>query len=274
MDEHGCPSCDRRFDSRKGLAVHHWRSHGELLPNRDCRHCGAAFHAPHEQKYCSDSCREQAVSFEGRDNPNYRGGTETGTCKSCGTEFEYYPSEKRGLYCQQCVETEAWRAPPSASGSDNPRWLGGKRTVACTVCRADVERWPSELSENPVCSEECRREWLSESFAGEGHPNWKDGGSPSYGPGWNEVRRRALERDGYQCRLCTTTRDELGRNPDVHHITPVREIAAADEHTPADAHFLQNVVCLCPSCHRKAEFGNVPRERLRALVSGTDEDGD
>ncbi|ACV47158.1 hypothetical protein Hmuk_1031 [Halomicrobium mukohataei DSM 12286] len=30
-----------------------------------------------------------------------------------------------------------------------------------------------------------------------------------------------------------------------------------------DAHTLDNVVSLCPACHRRAEFGGISREELR-----------
>jgi len=43
-----------------------------------------------------------------------------------------------------------------------------------------------------------------------------------YGPDWRSVCETALERDEYMCQACGATRGELGRNPDVHHITPVR----------------------------------------------------
>jgi len=97
MTNHDCPSCSRTFDSRRGLGVHHTSVHGERLPNRECDHCPDRFHSEHEKRYCSDECRDAAVSYAGTDNPNYSDAKEETTCDSCGTTFEYYPSERRGV---------------------------------------------------------------------------------------------------------------------------------------------------------------------------------
>jgi hypothetical protein len=241
--------------------------HGTCLPNRDCNHCGTEFYSRHEKKYCSEKCRENGVTRTGSNNPTKQGGKTTTTCEICGTTFEYYPCAKRGLYCSDCVETENWRHDPDIDGENNPRWNGGKRTVACEVCGTTEERWPADCNDVTVCSEACRREWLSESFTGDGHPNWNGGGNADYGKGWRRVRKRALERDGHQCRLCGVTKADLGRNPDVHHIIPVRWFSESSEYTREDAHFLANVISLCISCHRKAEFGHVSRSRLCSLAS-------
>jgi 5-methylcytosine-specific restriction endonuclease McrA len=77
------------------------------------------------------------------------------------------------------------------------------------------------------------------------------------------VRHAALERDGHACVICSKSASELGRNPDVHHIVPVRAFAESDRHEVEDAHFPENVVSLGPSCHRKAEFTAIRKERLR-----------
>jgi 5-methylcytosine-specific restriction endonuclease McrA len=253
------------------MRVHHSSAHGERLPNRECDACGCAFYSEHEQKYCSEKCREAGVSFAGAANPNYSGGKETTTCATCGTTFEYYPSEKAGRFCSECVESTDWRDPPSLDGTDNPRWKGGKLELACDVCGNEFERYPSNVTGDvAVCSEDCRREWLSESFTGDGHPNWRGGPVGNYGPGWNAVRREALDRDGHECVLCGTDAADLGRNPDVHHIVPVRVFAAAEDHDRRDAHTLDNVVTLCPGCHRKAEFGRIDRDELRCAAESTD----
>ncbi len=267
MSEFPCPTCDRMFDSQRGRSVHHSSVHDERLPNRTCVACGTEFHSGYKKRYCSESCREESTSNWGSKNPNYKDGKTVGTCNLCGTEFEFYPSTKEGRYCSDCVHNENWQTPPKATGVDNPRWNGGRRRVNYVMCNTTVERYSSNISKVVVCSEGCRREWLSEKFSGSGHPNWRGGGNDAYGKGWNEIRQKALERDDRRCRVCGVTRNELGQNPDVHHIVPVRWFIESDGHTRTDAHFLDNVICLCIRCHRKADFEKITQDELRALIT-------
>lgn len=265
---HECPVCGREFSTQRGLGVHHARVHDEHLPNRVCDDCGEQFYSGHERAYCSADCRRAGVSYAGDDNPNYSGGRETTTCDICDTEFEYYPSEKEGMYCPECVESEAWRNPPLSEGKDHPSWSGGKIELDCAVCGDSIERYPSNSTGDvAVCSEECRRTWLSKTFSGSNHPNWKGGSDLNYGKGWNGIRRSALERDGYECVVCSKSKSEIGRNPDVHHIVPVRYFVETEGLERTDAHRLDNVVSLCVSCHRRAEAGQISRARLRELVA-------
>jgi hypothetical protein len=270
MEEFECPTCDAVFDSRRGLGVHHSSVHDERLPNRECDECGSQFYSEYEKKYCSSECREQAVTFAGSENPNYDVGKGTTECVRCATEFEFYPSAKPGLYCPTCVETEDWRNPSSIEGEDRPMWSGGKLELDCAVCGDTVQRYPSHgTGDVTLCGNECRYDWLSEEFTGEGHPNWKGGDTGNYGPGWNRVRREALERDGYECVNCGATNSDIGRNPDVHHIVPVRVFAATDGYEKTDAHQLANVVSLCVDCHRKADFGHLSKDGLWDAVGIT-----
>ena len=260
-----CPSCGESFDSQRGLGVHHSHAHGELLANRECARCGTEFHSEHEKKYCSTPCRETAVSFEGENNPNYAGGKQPAECEICGTEFEYYPSDKTGLYCRTCVNEENWRYRPDITGPDHPRWSGGQQELECDRCGATVVRDQNNINSDVVfCSDECQYAWLSKTFTGEGHPNWDGGGEANYGPGWHRARRRALERDEYTCVRCGASRDELGRNPDVHHLLPVRAFVETPATSEADAHYVENLVSLCPACHRQVEFADVDPDLLRA----------
>ena len=263
-----CPTCGARFPNIQRLRKHHNNEHDRKLPNQECAQCGATYYAEHEKKFCSRQCIIESGTYAGENHPNYQGGKESTNCEICDREFEYYPSDKKGLYCSECVKTKQWQTIPRITGEDHPRWIGGKQEYSCTVCGNTVERYPSNAKSKAItCSETCRRKHLSESFAGEGHPNWKGGGNEAYGPGWAAARRKALERDDYRCRRCGTDRETLGRNPDVHHIVPVRRFIAARDRMKADAHTLDNLITLCPKCHRNADVGNISQSTLRALLS-------
>jgi DEAD/DEAH box helicase domain-containing protein len=67
-----------------------------------------------------------------------------------------------------------------------------------------------------------------------------------YGPNWQQQRQAARARDAYTCQVCGMT--ENGRMLEVHHKTPFRTFGAYRE-----ANKLENLITLCPNCHRRAE---------------------
>ncbi|MBP7041482.1 MAG: DEAD/DEAH box helicase [Chloroflexi bacterium] len=98
-----------------------------------------------------------------------------------------------------------------------------------------------------------------------------------YGPNWQTQRQKALERDGYRCRMCGA----MGKDPSgfpkpegstitlhVHHIRPFREFnyTRGVNENYLDANKLENLSTLCPSCHRQAEEGQQARSALGGLA--------
>ena len=75
-----------------------------------------------------------------------------------------------------------------------------------------------------------------------------------YGSGWNRLREAVRARDGYRCQVCGRPETDpssplgTGRQHDVHHRLPFKTFASAQE-----ANRMENLVTLCPSCHRLAE---------------------
>lgn len=80
-----------------------------------------------------------------------------------------------------------------------------------------------------------------------------------YGPDWPRVRRQVLARDGERCQVCNTQRS-AGVMLHVHHKVPFRAFSTAAEANRAD-----NLISLCPSCHRRAEQGVRVRSGLAAV---------
>jgi hypothetical protein len=239
-----CPTCDKELDTEQGVRMHHTRVHDVTLPNRQCKGCGTWFYDPQSRRKFCDGCDPNA----GKHNGNWSGAKEGADCERCGTTFEYYPSDKRGVYCSECV-------------AESDEFLGDSYTKdaervekECDQCGGTMDVLQSKLDrgDGRFCSRNCLGDWLSENVVGEDHHMWKEGKS-SYTGDWVEVRDDARDRDEHECQVCGVTRVENGQRLDVHHIQPVREFE-----DPQDAHRLDNVVSLCRSCHAKVERGSIP----------------
>lgn len=86
---------------------------------------------------------------------------------------------------------------------------------------------------------------------GEDNPNWKGGYYNYYGSSWPEQRQKAIKRDGGQCSVCGEEEFTKKNTVDVHHIIPKRKWNVSESHE--EMNDLSNLICLCPSCHRKFE---------------------
>lgn len=80
-----------------------------------------------------------------------------------------------------------------------------------------------------------------------------------YGPNWEVQRQRALERDRYTCQVCGASGQ--GRSLHVHHKTPFRMFDSFIQ-----ANLLENLVSLCPECHRRVETAVRVRSGLAGLA--------
>lgn len=229
-----CPTCGKALSTERGVRQHHTKVHGDPLSNRECADCGERFYDPKSRrKYCED-----CYSESGERNGNYSAAREAAECERCGGAFEYYPSDKEGVYCPSCVaESNDFLGTPYAELLDVDHV-----TRACECCGEALQLLPSTVRQGygRFCSNECLYEWMSADK------------TAVYNGRWREVRRRVLERDDHRCQKCGRTPAEIGREPDVHHIKPVRTF---DD--PQDSHKCDNLVALCPRCHATAEHGNM-----------------
>ncbi len=81
-----------------------------------------------------------------------------------------------------------------------------------------------------------------------------------YGPDWSRQRAAVLQRDQHACRHCGTKAGQ-GTKLHVHHLVPFRAFASA-----RDANRPENLVTLCPACHRLAEQSVRIRSGLAAVA--------
>ena len=86
-----------------------------------------------------------------------------------------------------------------------------------------------------------------------------------YGPNWAAQRAAARQRDGYRCRTCGAPERE-NRQHDVHHLQPFRAFGyiPGENDLYRQANALDNLITLCPRCHRRAETAR----RVRGALSG------
>jgi DEAD/DEAH box helicase domain-containing protein len=80
-----------------------------------------------------------------------------------------------------------------------------------------------------------------------------------YGPGWDQLRERVRQRDGYHCQICGAP--EQSRAHDVHHKVPFRLFASS-----AQANRMDNLTTLCPTCHHRVEAAVRVRSGLAGLA--------
>jgi predicted restriction endonuclease len=65
-----------------------------------------------------------------------------------------------------------------------------------------------------------------------------------------DIRRRVLVEAGHRCAIPTCRYIEV----DIHHIIPWAQ---------RQAHEYDNLIALCPNCHRRADRGEIDRKSLR-----------
>ena len=244
-----CPTCGKVVATEAGMRQHHTKVHGNPRPNRQCTGCSSAFYDEKARRDFCDDCNPNA----GKHNGNWRGGKETATCRRCEDEFEYYPSEKEGVYCPECVvAADEFLGTPYAEVHEIDRI-----TRSCDYCGDEIEvlACNRRYGIGRFCSRECLSTWMSETRRGSNHHAWEGGTTPYFG-NWCRARKKTLERDGHRCQICERGPDDLGQKPDVHHIEPLRTFE-----DPQEAHYLANLVALCRACHQRVESGDLTAPR-------------
>lgn len=88
-----------------------------------------------------------------------------------------------------------------------------------------------------------------------------------YGPDWPQVREQVLTRDGHRCRLCGHE-GRPGHPLEIHHVTPLRTFLSQYTRNVALrlAHAPENLLTLCPVCHRQVERARGARTALSGLA--------
>ena len=157
----------------------------------------------------------------------------TKVCEKCGVEFE--PKLERARFCsRKCIESAYSTVPV---------------TVVCPMCgtsRVMSRAGSIRAIKAHSCCPSCATDRLEGSNNGNwrgGHRHWSPGrhGKDKDGLSWKTQRTLAWARDNFTCQHCGKVPK---RKPDVHHINPWMNSLS---------HALDNLICLCQSCHLKEE---------------------
>ena len=108
----------------------------------------------------------------------------------------------------------------------------------CLICNKE---FPGLKKDWIGCSKKCRKIGSS----GENSPRWIGGPTTYRGRGWLIERENVVKRDNGICQCCGKN---VGNSIPVHHIKPFRLFETAKE-----ANDIDNLICLCQSCHMKTE---------------------
>ena len=88
-----------------------------------------------------------------------------------------------------------------------------------------------------------------------------------YGPEWSKLRERIRSRDGYRCQVCGLV-EGGAKQHDVHHKIPFRQFRDESGRILRErANRSDNLVTLCPECHKKAEQNVRMRSGLAGLAT-------
>lgn len=222
----------------------------------NCMICGNPFEVTpnqHKKKTCSPECRKQEL-VNRRLGKHYAGkggkprATKTHeTCVICGNVFplKVYQALQNKQTCSAECRNQYYS-----------QVRGGLGVGTCEICGREYKVSRFHLRHGRrFCGDECRMQWFSQQTpTGEKNPYWKGGSISYYGETWQAARRAARKRDGHACSVCGKHKTILGYEPIVHHIKPFKAFGV-DRH--AEANQLDNLQCLCRSCHMKIEWATV-----------------
>lgn len=86
-----------------------------------------------------------------------------------------------------------------------------------------------------------------------------------YGPEWPKIREKVRTRDTFHCQVCGLP--EGARQHEVHHKIPFRQFRDENGRNLRErANQLENLITLCPECHKKAEQNVRMRSGLAGLA--------
>lgn len=239
-----------------------WRQHNNFMKRRSvivvyCGNCGNPIETTpyytktRKKQFCDKACFAQwkrNSTPSGTDSPFYnRIEIRCAFCSSLIYRTRSKIDNHKNQFCNKNCNNN-WNKLNVKRGAEN--WKYNTVEKPCSYCGKLVKRqyWQANGYEHTFCNTECHGKWRSENMTGENSPLWQGGFIEYRGANWHKQRELARKRDNDTCQHCGITKNQIGRELDVHHIVPFRHF---DDYRIANA--LDNLITLCGSCHMKAE---------------------
>lgn len=259
--------CYNNYQSEElsGENSHAWKG-GKV--EVECDFCGSIVqkHAVNIEKsnnnFCDQQCHGKWISEHntGDSNPMFKPEL-TVECAYCGEKTRTNSNKLKRNDKHFCdMECRGAYTSENRTGENHPRWVNDRVEVECAACGNDLIRRVAELKrkDRVYCDPECKGDYMANNLTGENGLHWKGGHERDYGPNWNQQRKKRLEKDGYECVICSMSNGEHHEEYDVdlhvHHIE--RKESFRDNNGELDferANRLENLITLCYKCHGRWE---------------------
>lgn len=267
-DETTCPVCNKDFDAYRHLSLHCSHGHDEsLLLKQQCAWCESDIIKPKseyayntERHFCDMDCQSEwrSETLVGKDAPQWGGGDTTRPCNICGGDvhrrpsyFEKYDRVTCSKECYSKLQSKLNKGEKNANYDPEAH-----AETTCEYCDTVFEYTISNAPNGRIyCSKSCRGKDLTGPLS----PNWKGGWvNGDYGANWRKQRKKALERDKYQCVMCGLDSDSAKEKTNsplhVHHRIRKEEFRNEDGSLDYEkANAVSNLITLCVVCHGRWE---------------------
>jgi len=277
-----CDYCGEEVEKKKSNAegknfcdsscYGHWMSDnrtGEKHPNHskkkvNCENCGEKLERAkwriksNTNHFCDQDCKKSWMENNapsGEEHHQYN--SVVVSCSNCGSEKEVAKGryqKQENFYCDIKCQNEKEGVPER----DN---VGLRFEKQCKQCGSSFDVHPYRKEEAEFCSKDCVGLWLSENRSGENHHQFKNY-EENYGKDWPKERRKAREYYNNQCQVCLDSFDQKEEKIPIHHLIPVGNFEEKN-----NAHFQENLVQVCRSCHFKLEYSTL--EEQIEILQGT-----
>lgn len=225
------------------------------MNTRNCATCGQEFIVLKQkpnQSFCSRECWRQSL-FKQVER----------ICETCGKTFSVYQARGNARFCShECLAAKIelhckWCGKPFyVKRSVAPKRLTCSRSCLLKL-RAQEKRSPRQGQKQSSETRKKVSDGLKRYYSGDPSKHWNFHNGPfaqrrGVHSFWQNQRILARTRDNFTCRICNKTETELRKQLSVHHIKPFRFFVSVNE-----ANELDNLICLCQSCHMKMEHNKI-----------------